>query len=217
MTWRLSVFALIVLLAVTPLNSQTFRGAINGTVMDPAGGVVPNAQVKATDTATQIEHTSATTSDGIFAFQYLPVGTYKVTVTTWGFPVVTVDNVLVTQGSIYTLPVKLHMAQQATRVELSAATLTLDTTTTTQTTSVAGTDLQTMPQNGRDFTQLIQLVPGYAGYSAGGYGSLNGTRANQVNRQIDRVNNNDLCHTIPPGNQSRGHGIAGIILPIDSV
>ena len=63
MTWRLSVFVPIVLLAVTPLNSQTFRGAINGTVMDPAGAVVPNAQVKATDTATQIEHTSATTSD----------------------------------------------------------------------------------------------------------------------------------------------------------
>ncbi len=154
MTWRLSVFALIVLLAVTPLNSQTFRGAINGTVMDPAGAVVPNAQVKATDTATQIEHTSATTSDGIFAFQDLTVGTYKVTVTMPGFPVVTVDNVLVTQGSIYTLPVKLQMSQQATTVEVSAATLSLDTTTATQTTSVTGTDLQTMPQNGRDFTQF---------------------------------------------------------------
>jgi len=217
MTWRLSVFVLIVLLAVTPLNSQTFRGAINGTVMDPAGAVVPNAQVKATDTATQIEHTSATTSDGIFAFQDLPVGTYKVTVTTSGFPVVTVENVLVTQGSIYTLPVKLQMSQQATTVEVSAATLTLDTTTTTQTTSVAGTDLQTMPQNGRDFTQLIQLVPGYAGYSAGGYGSLNGTRANQLNWQIDGVDNNDLWHNIPAVNQGGVSGIAGIILPIDSV
>src|SRR5258708_39739861 len=99
-----------------------------------------------------------------------------------GFPMVTVDNVLVTQGSIYTLPVKLQMSQQATTVEVSAATLTLDTTTT-QTTSVAGTDLQTMPQNDRDFTKLIQLVPGDAGYSAGGYASLNGARANQANWQ----------------------------------
>src|SRR6266446_3243920 len=145
MTWRLSVFVPIVLLAVTPLNSQTFRGAINGTVMDPAGAVVPNAQVKATDTATQIEHTSATTSDGIFAFQDLPVGTYKVTVTTSGFPVVTVDNVLVTQGSIYTLPVKLQMSQQATTVEVSAATLTPHATATTQTTPAAATDLLTFP------------------------------------------------------------------------
>src|SRR5882757_9755194 len=199
MTWRLSVVVLIVLLAVTPLNSQTFRGAINGTVMDPAGAVVPNAQVKATDTATQIEHTSATTSDGIFAFQDLTVGTYKVTVTMPG------------------LPVKLQMSQQATTVEVSAATLSLDTTTATQTTSVTGTDLQTMPQNGRDFTQLIQLVPGYAGYSAGGYGSLNGTRANQVNWQIDGVDNNDLWHNIPAVNQGGVSGIAGIILPIDSV
>jgi len=217
MTLRLGVLVLIVFLAVTPLNSQTFRGAINGTVTDPAGAVVPNAQVKAADTATQIEHATITTSDGIFAFQDLPVGTYKVTVTTPGFPVVTVDNVLVTQGSIYTLPVKLLMSQQATTVEVSAATLALDTTTATQTTSVTGTDLQTMPQNGRDFTQMIQLVPGYAGYSAGGYGSLNGTRANQVNWQIDGVDNNDLWHNIPAVNQGGVSGIAGIILPIDSV
>src|SRR5258707_14624102 len=105
MTWRLSVFVLIVLLAVTPLNSQTFRGAINGTVMDPAGAVVPNGQGKATDKGTQIEHTSATISDGIFAFQDLTVGTYKVTVTMPGFPMVAGDNGLVKQGSMYKFPV----------------------------------------------------------------------------------------------------------------
>jgi len=35
---------------------------------------------------------------------------------------------------------------------------------------------------------------GFAGYAAGGYGSLNGTRANQMNWQIDGVDNND-CGT----------------------
>src|SRR5258708_40315968 len=108
------------------------------------------------------------------------------------------------------------MSQQATTVEVSEATLSLDTTTATQTTSVTGTDLQTMPQNGRDFTQLIQLVPGYAGYSAGGYGSLNGTRANQGNWQIDGLDNNDLWHNIPAGNQGGVSGIEGIILAVDS-
>src|ERR1700731_1107194 len=177
--------------------AQTYRGAINGTVTDPSGAVIPNAEVKAKDKATDITRTTTTTSDGEFVFQDLPVGIYSVIVTASGFPEMTVDNVSVTQGSIYTLPVKLSMSQQAT--------------------TVTGEALQDMPLNGRDFTQLISVTPGFAGYSAGGYGSLNGTRANQVNWQIDGVDNNDLWHNIPAVNQGGVSGIAGIVLPIDAV
>src|ERR1700693_3476141 len=184
--------------------AQTYRGAINGTVTDPSGAVIPSAEVKAKAQATDITRTTTTTSDGEFVFQDLPVGIYSVIVTASGFPEMTVDNVSVTQGSIYTLPVKLSMSQQAT-------------TTETQTTTVTGEGLQDMPLNGRDFTQLISITPGFAGYSAGGYGSLNGTRANQVNWQIDGVDNNDLWHNIPAVNQGGVSGIAGIVLPIDAV
>jgi outer membrane receptor protein involved in Fe transport len=200
-----------------PAPAQTFRGAINGTVTDPSGAFVPNAQVRATDKATGIERSTLSTSDGQFAFQDIPVGAYSVVVTAQGFPVLTVDNIPVTQGAIYTLAAKLSISQQATTVEVSAAALVLDTTTATQTTLLTGGDLQEMPLNGRDFTQLIQVTPGFGGYSAGGYGSLNGTRANQVNWQIDGVDNNDLWHNIPAVNQGGVSGIAGIVLPIDAV
>jgi Carboxypeptidase regulatory-like domain len=201
-------------LAVT---GQTFRGAINGTVTDPSGAVVPGVQVKATDKATGIDHATISTSDGQFAFQDLPVGAYNVVVAAQGFPALTVDNIPVTQGAIYTLNARLAISQQATTVEVSAAALVLDTTTETQTTLVTGADLQEMPLNGRDFTQLISVAPGFGGYSAGGFGSLNGTRANQVNWQIDGVDNNDLWHNIPAVNQGGVLGIAGIVLPIDSI
>src|SRR5437667_5550766 len=211
----------LAILAVLPLvfaeNAQTFRGAINGTVMDPSGAVVPNAQVVAKEKSTGIDHTTVTTSDGQFVFQDISIGAYTVTVTATGFPAFTVDNVPVTQGAIYTLPVKLTLSQQTTTVEVSAAALTLDTTTETQTTAIGGSDLAVMPLNGRDFSQLIAATPGYGGYSAGGYGSLNGTRANQVNWQIDGVDNNDLWHNIPAVNQGGVSGIAGIVLPIDSI
>ena len=214
---RLILAVLFVLSVGLPATAQTFRGAINGTVTDPSGAVVPNAQVKAINKATAIEHATLSTSDGQFAFQDLPVGTYKVVVTAQGFPVLTVDNVLVEQGAIYTLPAMLTISQQATTVEVSAAALTLDTTSETQTTVLTGSDLQTLPLNGRDFTQLISVTPGFGGYSAGGFGSLNGTRANQVNWQIDGVDNNDLWHNIPAVNQGGVSGIAGIVLPIDAV
>ena len=109
------------------------------------------------------------------------------------------------------------MAQAATTVEVNAAAITLDTTSTTQTAEVGGEPLQDTPLNGRDFTQLIILSPGFSNSGAGGYGSLNGTRANQINWQIDGIDNNDLWHNIPAVNQGGVSGIAGIILPIDAV
>jgi TonB dependent receptor len=51
----------------------------------------------------------------------------------------------------------------------------------------------------------------------GGFGSLNGTRANQMNWQIDGTDNNDLWHNIPAVNQGGVSGIAGVIMPIDAV
>ncbi len=204
---RLVLAILVVLSLAVAVDAQTFRGAINGTVTDPSGAAVPNAQVVAKEKSTGIDHTTVTTSDGQFVFQDISIGAYTVRVTATGFPVLTVDNVLVTQGAIYTLPVKLTLSQQTTTVEVSASALALDTTTETQTTAIGGSDLVAMPLNGRDFSQLVEAVPGFAGYAAGGYGSLNGTRANQMNWQIDGVDNNDLWHNTVHGSDAVVTGI----------
>jgi len=209
---------LMLLLFASTLFSQTFRGAINGTVTDASGAVVNGANVKATNTATGVTLTSLTTSDGQFAFQDLPLGTYKIDVTASGFRPTTVDNVAVTAGGAYTLPVKLTPgAAGTTVVEVSAAALTLDTTTAAQDNILPTESVQDVPMNGRDFTQFIAVQPGYSGYSVGGFGSLNGTRANQMNWQIDGVDNNDFWHNIPAVNQGGVSGIAGVIMPLDAV
>jgi hypothetical protein len=208
---------ILVAVLVVSATAQTFRGAIHGSVEDPTGGVVANAQVKATDTATGIEHATVTTSGGEFTFQDIPLGTYQVTVTATGFSKATFDKVPVTAGSVYTLPVKLSPGAEATTVEVSAAALTVDTTSATQTMTISDMSVQDTPLNGRDFSQLISVSPGYGGYSVGGFGSLNGTRANQMNWQIDGTDNNDMWHNIPAVNQGGVSGIAGVIMPIDAV
>ncbi len=213
---RLVLAILVVLLFAVVGNAQTFRGAINGTVTDPSGGVVPNATVRATENATGIDHNTVTTSEGSFAFQDIPLGLYKVTVTATGFPAYTVDKVEVVAGQIYTLQVKLKLQQQATTVEVSAAALVLDTTTQTQTMTIPDDVVQNIPLNGRDFTQMIGVAPGFGGYNVGGFGSLNGTRPNQINWQINGVDNNDFWHNIPAINQGGVSGIAGTVLPIDA-
>jgi hypothetical protein len=208
---------LLLLAATLTGRTQTFRGGINGSVTDSTGAAVSGASVVAVDVATGVKTSGISSSSGEFLFQDLPLGDYNVLVTAAGFANIRVDHVTVSAGAIYTLPVKLAVSSTSETVEVSAASLSLDTTTVTQTTVLEAKTVADLPLNGRDFTQMISLTPGYAGYSGGGYGSLNGTRANQMNWQIDGVDNNDLWHNIPAVNQGGVSGIAGIILPIDAV
>ena len=225
MTYRItrSVFtALLLAMAVLialPGSSfgQTFRGGINGTVTDQSGAVVPGATVEATDTATNSSHKTVSSSAGEFSFQDLPLGAYTISITAGGFKSEKITAVPVTAGVIYTLPVKLNIAAAGETVEVNASGLALDTTSTTQTTDIPEITVQDIPLNGRDFTQMIGLAPGFAGYSLGGFGSVNGTRGNQVNWQIDGADNNDWWHNIPAVNQGGVENIAGVTLPIDSI
>jgi len=212
------VLGLIFVVLIAALaGAQTFRGAISGAVTDPSGSVVPDAKVTATDVATGVEHNTVTTTEGVFSFQDIPLGTYKVTVAAKGFATSSTDNVPVTAGNVYSLPVKLSIGTGATTVEVSAAAIALDTTTPTQTFTIAEQAVQELPLNGRDFSQIVGASAGYGGYSVGGFGSLNGTRANQMNWQIDGTDNNDPWHNIPAVNQGGVSGIAGVIMPIDAI
>ena len=210
----------LVLLAISSLNSllllaQTFRGGINGTVTDASGGAIPHAQVIATETATATVYNSVTSSAGEFSFNDLPLGTYKVSASASGFETVEVNGVSVSAGKVYTLPVKLGLAQQSTTIEVAADALSLDTTTVTQTTTLEGTALQDVPLNGRDFTQLLGSSASFAGYNNSG--SVNGMRSDQLNYTINGTDNVDLYLDIDAVNQGGISGIAGVVYPVDAL
>ena len=179
--WLRAFPALLTLLLLIPVSSpaQTFRGSINGTITDSSGAVVPSAKVTATEVATATVHETVASGAGEFAFNDLPLGAYNVRVDATGFQAEDVTGVQVLAGKIYTLPVRLNVAQAATTVEVTADSLALDTTTVTQTTSLEGKSLQNVPLNGRDFTQLLGTSAAFSGYNNSG--SVNGTRNNQVN------------------------------------
>ncbi len=199
------------------LDAQTFRGSINGVVTDPSGALVPNAQVQATEIATRASHNTITTADGHFSVQDLPLGAYKITVAAPAFATYTAENVRVTAGSVYTLTVRLSLAQENRSLDVAAAALTVDSTSTTQSDTIPEEAVQTMPLNGRDFTQLIAIAPGYGGYSINGGGTMNGARNNGVNWQLDGTDNNDFWYDIPAINQGGVSGIAGVLMPIDAI
>lgn len=153
------MFILTALLAgSTPVLAQTFRGGINGTVTDSTGAALPGAKVTATEVATAAVRETVSSGAGEFLFNDLPVGAYDIKTEAAGFQTEQVNGVQVLAGKMYTLPIKLNVAQQATTVEVAADALSLDTTSVTQTTTLNSNALQDVPLNGRDFTQLLEPV-----------------------------------------------------------
>jgi len=205
---------------VTTIGSwaqHTFRGGVNGSVTDQSGAAIPGAAIEVTNTGTNAVLKTASTSSGDYVFPELAPGKYTLVVTAPGFQSYKITGLNVSAGATFTQPVKMTVASSSETVEVAADAYTMDTTTTTQTTIIDSEAVADAPLNGRDFTQMASLTPGFANSGAGGYGSLNGTRANQINWQIDGVDNNDIWHNIPAVNQGGVSGIAGVILPIDAV
>jgi hypothetical protein len=216
------VYLLLIFLvmSVVSARAQNFQGGISGSVTDASGATVPNAAIKATEDATGTSHDTISSSAGDFNYANLPVGSYTVTVTAPGFNTAKFDKVSLLASSIYNLSVKLTVASSSQTVEVTADSLTLDTTTDIQSTVIPQVVVQNLPNSGRDFTQMLAQTPGFAGYNTGGGGgdsSVNGTRTNSVNWQIEGTDNNDLWWNIPAVNQGGVSAIAGVIFPIDAI
>jgi hypothetical protein len=206
----LAVLFSLILLAL-PMAAQTFRGGLAGSVADASGAAVPSAEVKIVNKGTGLTRTQSTQGAGEFNFPDLTAGVYTLTITKSGFQSFAQD-VEVAVGKISSLPVTLGVATQTQTVEIQAAAATLETNSTALNAVVATRAVQEIPLNGRDFTQLLRLTPGY-----NDAGSMNGARSNQNNWQIDGVDNNDFWHNAMAVNQGSISGVAGVLLPIDAI
>ena len=95
----LGLICMLFVVRVPARAQQRGTAGIYGRVVDSQGAVVPGANVTITNAATGGTQSMVTTSNGQFAFQDLPLGTYKVSVTASGFTPIGVDNVPVTAGA----------------------------------------------------------------------------------------------------------------------
>ena len=208
------VLAIVMLIlgGTQTLAGQTYRGGIAGAVQDSTGAVVPHAKIKLTGTETGYKREMESTSSGDYSFQDLPLGVYFIEVEGTGFQAIKIEKIAVRPGQVYSLDIKLGVASSAEQVEVNAAAITLDTVSSTNNSVVNEKAVANIPLNGRDFTQLIKIVPGY-----NGAGSINGARTNQNNYQIDGADNNDIWQNGSAANQSGVNGIAGVTIPIDAI
>ncbi|MBS1823422.1 MAG: carboxypeptidase regulatory-like domain-containing protein [Acidobacteria bacterium] len=155
--------ALVVLMwSVAALQAQTSSGSVNGTVTDSTGAVIPGAAVDLVGADTGVARHAVTGGVGSFTFINVQPGNYTLRVSFSGFktnqsPVFPVDvNQTVTQNQT------LQPGATGETVQVSSS---VEGNLTQRSSSELGTvietkEVQQLPLNGRNFTQLLILTPG---------------------------------------------------------
>jgi hypothetical protein len=182
--------------AIHPSYAQLTTADIVGTVTDASGAVVPNAKVLVQNADTQLQRSTVTNSSGDYQFSLLPTGRYTITVTYTGFKTSSTPNLAVEAGDRARADVHLQTGGEAETVTVEAQTALLQADNATVSSTVTARAVQDLPLNGRNFVQLVQLVPGANegpgnGLSSGGRPDDRRTNAAgiSVNGQDDTLNN----------------------------
>jgi hypothetical protein len=102
------------------LQGQTDRGAITGTVLDPAGAAIPNAKVTATRQETGALSETTTTATGNYTFPSLEVGTYDLKFSANGFETSVANGIVVETVQIVRIDAKLTVGASSQTVVVTS-------------------------------------------------------------------------------------------------
>jgi hypothetical protein len=134
-------------------------GDIRGTVTDPSGAVVSNANVTATDVAKGIRHAVATDNSGQFHLTGLQPATYSLSVVKTGFQSEIAKNVVVNVGQTSTVDFPMKVSQVSEQVEVTAEPPVVETERGAQANVVTEQTIRELPINRRDYLTFTLLAP----------------------------------------------------------
>jgi hypothetical protein len=143
-------------------TAQTTTSTIEGTVKDPRGEVVAGAQIKAISPSLATERTTTSDENGFYRITALPAGTYTLSASATGFANSTLGSVELTVNRALTFDVQLEVGKVQEQVNVTAETQAIDSTSSATGTTVTPRQITEYPVNGRNYLDLLQLVPGVA-------------------------------------------------------
>ena len=214
--WQKIYLSLALLVAIAGLLicasawAQETTGSISGTVKDPSGAVVPNAQITLRDTDKNADiRTAKTGATGDFSLPELPLGRYSFTVEAAGFRKFVQAGIVLNVDDKLTFFPTLEVGAASQVVKVEAAPLQVNMEDAVASGVVTGTQVREVAMNNRVWTQLLTLVPGvsdsastdqyYVGATNpfGGAATnttgfqINGGRREENNFQVDGMDNVD--------------------------
>jgi len=203
---RATLFALVSLAIVvsgaTGAFAQAISGNLVGTVLDSSSAVVPGATISATKIDTGVVTTTTTNSTGAYHFENLPVGTYRIAVTSRSFKTA-VQQVDVVLNQTGTLNITLTPGATTETIEVSGVAATIDTTSAQLQSTYDNRYSQDLGITsaggvGSGVLNLSLLSPGVAQVSSMGIGvgpSVGGQRPYNNNFTVEGVDNNNKAVT----------------------
>jgi hypothetical protein len=157
--WQAGLLGGILLLSGTGF-AQLSTAKLSGVVKDSSGAVVPKGKVVLKNVATAVEHTTTTNDAGAYLFLDITPGRYVVSASAPNFGKQQVPEFSLEVGQAATIDFALTVGSQIEVVEVRGATPQLETTSANLGLVVATKQVNDLPLNGRDFTQLLTLTPG---------------------------------------------------------
>ncbi|MGA2216773.1 MAG: carboxypeptidase regulatory-like domain-containing protein [Terracidiphilus sp.] len=164
-----SIFALFLLALAGPLACPLVGQApsllaapaftIAGIVHDANGGRIPNAHVTILP-ANQPAHEASTGPQGDFRVTVPTSGSFQIQVAANGFAPLAVSADLTGSQPSASLDLTLQIAVSAQTVEVTAESLAAETTSTQLGETLDAKKMESVPLNGRSFTDLMAVQPG---------------------------------------------------------
>src|SRR5229473_1680595 len=200
--FQLLVCAVVLLLVVpAAVRAQVVTASIRGTITDEQGAAVAGANVTITNSGTDYSRTAQTGADGEYSFQGLPLGSYRIHAAHAGFKAVTQTGIELHANDSVVLNVALRVGAVSETVTVEASPVAVETTNGELSSLIQASQVSELPLNGRNFMQLITLVPGVApaeafsvtnkGLKGASDVSVSGSPSNGNQWLVDGANNND--------------------------
>ena len=179
-------------------------GTITGSVVDPSGSAIPNAQITITSNSQGTTRRTTSGAAGDFSISAVPIGQYTLTISASGFSTATVNDLKVNAGATSGLKaISLSLSAAHTQVEVngSAAAL-LETSDSQVTTTLDSQAVQGIPLN-NGFDTATEIIPGVVSTHGANFSNTNGDNFS-VNGQSGRANNFEL-----DGQANNDNSVAG--------
>jgi hypothetical protein len=143
--------------------AQAVSGTIVGTVTDPTGAAVPNAQVTITLTGQSTSYSTVTNESGNFTEPNLPAGSYAVTIVATGFKKDVRQNISVDTNTTARVDITLSTGAVTDTVTVTTAPPELQTDRADISTNIEKRQIADLPlSSGNSFQSLLNTVPGMA-------------------------------------------------------
>jgi hypothetical protein len=150
------------LLIAGPVGSLAQTGGrISGTVKDPTGAVIPNAEITLTNESTRAAQTVHTDGDGSYVFPVVSVGTWDIKVAASGFQSAQHNDVVVNISSALNEDITLSPGGEAETINVQASDgLHVETADTQMGETIDAGKINSVPLNGRSYTDLLAVQAG---------------------------------------------------------